>query len=288
MISKVSFLSWFYPKACLSPSNFFTINVWRCHVLVDIDSVNIIRLNDCAGQEGLLVEQACKCSVHCRNCIEAQKHQSENVNMTTKDAIFVLEDRALQLTVAMCLAKFVRGKEGVLFTVGFICAHYEVFVSDFRAFVEILYDEAWELCNNMGDMTYLAHKEGFHTGLSGLQFISALRLRHNCKRFMGASHQIRDVLFRFWEHGGRAAALTAFEFIQLGAAVDRQVTLAVHCGKNVRVGNYNTMETARCVELMIRFVLNGRPLVYDQQAGLVYFCQTLAYHSFRISSYRFH
>ena len=86
---------------------------------------------------------------------------------------------------------------------------------------------------------------------------------------MGASRQIRDVLFRFWEHGGRAAALTAFEFIQLGAAVDRQVTLAVHCGKNVRVGNYNTMETARCVELMIRFVLNGRPLVYDQQAGLV-------------------
>ena len=83
-------------------------------------------------------------------------------------------------------------------------------------------------------------------------------------------------MFCFWEHGGRAAALTAFEFIQLGAAVDRQVTFAVHRGKNVLVGNYKTMETARCVELMIRFVLHGRPLVYDQQAGLAYFFQTSA------------
>ncbi len=114
----------------------------------------------------------------------------------------------------LLLIRFTRGSRGVLHVSEHVLKNWKLFRENFNAFCASLVEECEQLCTKHGQ-TYLSHREGLHTGLSGIQFIRTLK-RSDCrKKLVSVATQHSDLWERLLSARGRGC-MSAEEVCALG------------------------------------------------------------------------
>ena len=162
--------------------------------------------------------------------------------------------------VALLLTRCTRGQDGVPFVIKYITCHWHLFVTSFGTFCNNLVSAAERVCARMGS-THLAHHDGLAAGLSGLQFLRTLREAECRKSILKVARDMGPVFTRLLVGKGRSG-LSAEEFLELGEALIGKVCLAIHSGRKRFMGGYNAMDSSRCVDSVLRYVLRAKPVEY--------------------------
>ena len=120
----------------------------------------------------------------------------------------------------LLLIRFTRGSQGVLHVAQHVLKNWKLFREDFNSFCVSLVEECEQLCAKHGK-TYLSHREGLHTGLSGIHFIRTLR-RSDCRnKLVSVATESSDVWDRLLLARGRGR-MSAEEVCSLGSALANQ------------------------------------------------------------------
>ena len=157
-----------------------------------------------------------------------------------------------------------RGYDGVTFVANHLIKNWQLFCVDFAAYVFDLVTSAKKHCALHGS-TSLSHREHFHTGLSGLQFLKTLRRKANRDRLIRIATWASGIIGRLLDGGGRSR-LRADEFLAMSERI-KTIVLAVRTTKNgskkdAHVGGYNQQDKMRCFEHTIEHVLGSKEMLY--------------------------
>jgi hypothetical protein len=157
-----------------------------------------------------------------------------------------------KLSLVFVILRCTRGTVGITIVGQYCVQHWQQFVSSFDDFCIGLVRYCRQVCKQKGK-TYLSHREGYHTGLSGMAFISTLGRAVCRKRLQDMALVWSKVVDRLVTARGRSG-LKVSEVIELGEAVSI-VVLAFRKGRMITMGSYNIMDTMRCFMAVTQKVL---------------------------------
>ena len=157
-----------------------------------------------------------------------------------------------------------RGYDGISFVGNHLLKNWQLFCDDFAAYIANLVTSAKKHCALHGP-TSLSHREHFHTGLSGLQFLKTLRRKVNRDRLIRIATWASGIIERLLNGGGRSR-LRADEFLAMSERI-KTIVLGVRTTKNgskkdAHVGRYNQQDKMRCFEHTIQHVLGAKEMLY--------------------------
>ena len=161
------------------------------------------------------------------------------------------------------IMRCVRGTQGVTHIGKFLVANYQEMVDDFPAFCTHLIEHGEELCEKYGK-SFLAHREGFHTSLSGIQFLRTLSRKPCRAALLTFARACGDHVTRLM-HSGCRAKVGSDVFLKLMGELS-SITLAVRAGgKQLRMSRYNIMDSARCFLAILEKCVGCSPIEYTEE-----------------------
>ena len=168
------------------------------------------------------------------------------------------------------IMRCVRGTQGVTHIGKFLVANYQEMVDDFPAFCTHLIEHGEELCEKYGK-TFLAHREGFHTSLSGIQFLRALSRKPCRAALLTFARACGDHVTRLM-HSGCRAKVGSDVFLKLMGELS-SITLAVRAGgKQLRMSRYKRWLSSRGLSTVLSWPVHCVRCMCLCTAGFVRAC----------------
>ena len=172
------------------------------------------------------------------------------------------EHSAYLFMLSFILLRMTRGYRGVVVVSEYILSQWAVFATNFESFCKGLVSHCRSITDRHGQ-SYLAHNEGLHTGLSGMNFLQTLLTAECRKRIVSLAKKCTTCVTRLLQYRGNTA-LRVSEITRMGDAFQGSIVLAIHQGVMRKMGAYNAMDCMRAFVNISECVLRNARASYSE------------------------